>query len=562
MLSSIRNRLIIIALLVVGSIVALIPRSHTAREYVNGSMKDVTTKSIPLKYGLDLQGGVHLELELDQSQRVSSNPSRDIDLALTVMRKRIDQFGVSEPLIQKVGTGRIVIELAGLDNPTRAENIVRQNAFLEFRLTDKTGALESALPAMDRALAHLGVKAVGPAGAATNGVQALLGADSSKKADSGKKTTARKGADSAKTPADSGKVGSVLQALIQPAAGAGLGSTPGEYMVQETAVPRVDSLLKIPEVKALIPRGIDLKWSSGAISAGTEQVRFLYALEDKAIVTGSSLVDATAQVDPLTNRKVVAFQLDRAGARTFGEETGRHVGDYMAIVLDNFVQGRPPVIESRIDSRGQIELGNRSLQDAEDLALTLRAGALPIPLKIVAERQVLASLGMDSIHDGKVAGLVGTLLVIIIMVGYYRLAGVLAVFALGLYILFTFAGLAMIEATLTLPGLAGIVLSIGIAVDANVLVFERIREELIAGRTVRLAVDEGFKHAMNAIIDSNVSTVITALFLFQFGTGPVKGFAVTLIMGIAASMVTAVFVTRTLFLLWLQQRPTATSLSI
>ena len=148
------------------------------------------------------------------------------------------------------------------------------------------------------------------------------------------------------------------------------------------------------------------------------------------------------------------------------------------------------------------------------------------------------------------------------MIGYYRMSGVLAVGALGLYILFTLGGLAMIDATLTLPGLAGIVLSIGIAVDANVLIFERIREELVHGRTVRLAVDEGFKHAMNAIIDSNVSTVLTALFLFQFGTGPVKGFAVTLIMGIIASMITAVFVTRTFFMIWLQRRPDLTTLSI
>jgi preprotein translocase subunit SecD len=202
------------------------------------------------------------------------------------------------------------------------------------------------------------------------------------------------------------------------------------------------------------------------------------------------------------------------------------------------------------------------LQEAQDLALTLRAGALPVPLKVVDERLVLASLGSDSIKDGIVAGLVGTALVILIMVGYYRMAGVLAVVALALYILFTLAGLSAMNATLTLPGIAGIVLSVGIAVDANVLIFERIREELIAGRTVRLAISEGFKHAMNAIIDSNVSTVITALFLFQFGTGPVKGFAVTLIMGIAASMVTAIFVTRTFFDLWLERNPSATTLSI
>ena len=234
----------------------------------------------------------------------------------------------------------------------------------------------------------------------------------------------------------------------------------------------------------------------------------------------------------------------------------------MAIILDGRVQGRPPVIQSLIGRNGQITLGGKGLQEAQDLALTLKAGALPIPLKIVEERQVGASLGADSIRDGLTAGLVGTALVILIMIGYYRLSGVLAVLALGLYILFTIGGLSAVDATLTLPGIAGLVLSVGIAVDANVLIFERIREELVLGKTIRLSVDEGFRHAMNAIVDSNVSTVLTALFLFQFGTGPVKGFAVTLIMGIIASMITAVFVSKTFFLIWLDRRPAMSTLSI
>jgi preprotein translocase subunit SecD len=185
-----------------------------------------------------------------------------------------------------------------------------------------------------------------------------------------------------------------------------------------------------------------------------------------------------------------------------------------------------------------------------------------VPLKIVEERQVGPSLGADSITKGTIAGLVGTLLVVIIMVGIYRMSGVLAVAALAVYILFSFGALSMFGATLTLPGLAGLILSIGIAVDANVLIFERIREELELGKTVRLSIDEGFKHAMNAIIDSNVSTVMTALFLFQFGTGPVKGFAVTLTIGVIASMITAVFVTRTFYMIWLDKSPAMDTLSI
>jgi preprotein translocase subunit SecD len=548
MFLSIRSRLLLIAVLVVASVYFLFPRRVTLRERgQNGVMRDTVVTRVPLKRGLDLQGGMHLALELDQSKQVSADPKKDLDLALTVLRKRIDEFGVEEPLVQKVGDNRIVVELAGITDPGRAKAIVQRSAFLEFKITDETGSLEKALPAMDRTLRNLGVKGE-PGVEKPSAVQQLLGGDTTHKAgrDSAAKDTAA-------------VLGGVLGGLIQPS---GPGAVPGEYMVPETAFPRVDSLLNIPAVARQLPRGITLRWSAAPASVGVQPVRFLYALDEKNIVTGSNLVDAKAQLDPLTNGPIVTFELDRAGGRKFGEETGKHVGDYMAILLDGRVQGRPPVIQSRIGRNGQITLGGKALQEAQDLALTLRAGALPIPLKIVEERQVGASLGSDSIHKGITAGIVGTALVILIMLVFYRLSGVLAVFALGLYILFTLGALSMVNATLTLPGLAGIVLSIGIAVDANVLIFERIREELLHGKTVRLAIDEGFKHAMNAIVDSNVCTVLTALFLFQFGTGPVKGFAVTLILGIIASMITAVFVTRTFFMIWLQRRPALSTLSI
>ena len=560
MFASLRNRLIVIGLLVLFSIYYLIPRNQPVRERgSDGLMHEVLVKRVPLKLGLDLQGGMHLELGLDQSRVVAADPAEAINTALLVLRKRIDEFGVSERLIQKVGTDRIVVELPGIKDPARAEAVVERNAHLEFRLTDKTGALEAALPAMDRALAQLGVKTAGPeTSAATKGVEALLSGDTSKKkvADSAKKA--------GKADSTAGVVtGHILQDLIKPSSAVGIQAIPGEYAVPQAAHDRLDSLLQLPEVQRLLPRNVQLFWDQGpSLSVGAQQMDLLYALSDKPMATGANLIDAAAQIDQMSNRRIVTFELDRPGGRKFGEETGKHIGDYMAIVLDDRVQGRPPVIQSRIDRRGQIELGTQTLQQAQDLALTLKAGALPVPLRIEARREVGASLGADSIKDGMRAGLVGTVLVILIMVGYYRMAGVLAVAALGLYLLFTLAGLSAIEATLTLPGMAGIALSVGIAVDANVLIFERIREELVAGRTVRLAVEEGFKHAMNAIVDSNVATVITALFLFQFGTGPVKGFAVTLIMGIAASMITAVFVTRTFFMIWLERQPSATTLSI
>ena len=522
MASSIRNRLLVIALLIGGSIYFLFPRTVTLRvRGADGIMHDDTVTRVPLKRGLDLQGGMHLALELDQSKQVSADPKKDLDLALTVLRKRIDEFGVEEPVVQKAGDNRIVVELAGITDPARAKSIVQRSAFLEFRITDKTGALEKALPAMDRTLRGLGVKGdTGAGNGKPSAVEQLLGGDSAKPS-AAKPGAPKAGAAAAGKPAqpaaDSAAAdttpvpGGVLSGLIQAAGSAEGGGIPGEYAVPETAFPRVDSLLNIPQVARQLPRGLVLRWAAAPTSIGVQSYRYLYVLDDRPIVTGSNLEDANAQLDPLTNGSIVTFQLDRAGGRKFGEETGRHVGDFMAILLDGRVQGRPPVIQSRIGRNGQITLGNKSLQEAQDLALTLKAGALPIPLKIVEERQVGASLGSDSIRDGITAG---------------------------------------------------IVLSVGIAVDANVLIFERIREELVHGKTVRLAVDEGFKHAMNAIVDSNVSTVLTALFLFQFGTGPVKGFAVTLIMGIIASMVTAIFVTRTFFMIWLQRRPAMSTLSI
>ena len=558
MLSTIRNRLILIGLIVAGCIYSLFPREITTRvRGADGVMRDSVTREIPIRRGLDLLGGMHLGLELDQSKQVSSDVARDIDLALTVLRKRIDEFGVTEPNIQKDGDSRIVVELAGITDPARAKEIVQQSAFLEFRITNKTSAFEKALPAMDRALRSLGVSNTGAGPQRPSAVAELLGGatDSARRDSAGADSTS---ADSGAAQADTTILpGGALSSLIEPG-----GAMPGEFLVRETAYPRVDSMLNLPQVRRALPRGVELRWAAMPVSVGVESVRYLYALDDRAIVTGDKLVDAQAQLDPLTNAPTVNFELDRAGGRRFAEETGRHIGDYMAIILDGEVQGRPPVIEDRIGRSGRITLGGRTIEEARDLALTLKAGALPIPLKIVEEGQVGASLGKDAVDSGIIAGIIGSIFVVVVIVAYYRMAGVLAIGALSLYILMTLAALAALGATLTLPGLAGLILSIGIAVDGNVLIFERIREELALGKSVALSVDEGFRHAMSAIIDSNATTALTGLFLFQFGTGPVQGFAVTLIIGIVASIVTAVFVTRTFFMIWLDRRPAMSTLSI
>ncbi len=539
-MSTIRGRLIIIGLLILGSIVSLVPRNVTQRvvDQTTGRMKDTTTRRVPINLGLDLQGGIHLALEVDESKGPVPDCADAIQRAERVVRTRIDEFGTTEPVVQIIGRCRLIVELAGEKDPARAKGVIQRTAFLEFRITDMKNLFQNALPQIDAVLKKAGVRS---RGAAPSAVSQLFGGDTSKAA-----------RDSA---ADANAPGVLSSLLFQ-------GQLAGEFLVPEEQWPVVDSLIQRPDVEQLVPRGLDLRWGAQVESRGARSYRPLYAVESRPIITGEELQKATARRDPVTNQSVVEFTLSRRGGRKFGEETARHIGDYMAIILDGRVQGQPPVIRSQINTRGQIELGTKPLQEASDLALVLRAGALPAPLTIVEERTIGPSLGADSIRDGVRAGAVGVVLVILIMIGYYRLSGVLAVSALTLYCLFTLAGLSAFGFTLTLPGLAGFVLSIGIAVDANVLIFERIREELQHGKLVRTAVDEGFKHAMSAIIDSNVSTALTAFILYLVGTGPVKGFAITLIIGIAASMISAIFVVKTFFLIWLQRRPAMTTLSV
>jgi len=539
-MSTIRGRLITIGILMVISILALIPRNVTQRvmDKATGRMKDTTVRQVPINLGLDLQGGIHLALEVDESKGPVPDCADAIQRAQRVVRTRIDEFGTTEPVVQIQGRCRLIVELAGEKDPARAKSIIARTAFLEFRITDMKNLFQTTLPQIDAALRRAGVKS---RGAAPSAVSQLFGADTSKA--------------SRDSAADANAPGALSSLLFQ-------GQLAGEFLVPEEQGEVVDSLIQRPDVKQLIPRGIELKWGAQVESRGAKSYRALYAVESRPIITGEELQKATARRDQLTNQSVVEFVLSRRGGRKFGEETARHVGDYMAIILDNRVQGQPPVIKSQINTRGQIELGSKPLQEASDLALVLRAGALPAPLTIVDEQTIGPSLGADSINDGVRAGVVGVVLVILIMIGYYRLSGALAVAALTLYCLFTLAGLSAFGFTLTLPGLAGFVLSIGIAVDANVLIFERIREELVHGKSLRLAVDDGFKHAMNAIVDSNVSTALTAFILYLVGTGPVKGFAITLIIGIAASMVSAIFVVKTFFLIWLQRRPAMTTLSV
>jgi preprotein translocase subunit SecD len=269
-----------------------------------------------------------------------------------------------------------------------------------------------------------------------------------------------------------------------------------------------------------------------------------YAVERRRQVTGRDLKTARPGMGQF-NQPIVEFSLTPDGATKFGQLTGANVGKPLAIVLDGRVVSAPN-IHSQINDNGQIE-GGFTQQQVQDLSTVLRSGALPAGITYLEERTVGPSLGRDSIQEGLRAGVVGTMLVIVSMLIFYRLSGVNAIAALVLNILILFGGMGMMHSTLTLPGIAGVILTIGMAVDANVLVFERIREEMHAGRTVRSAIDTGFERAFTSIIDTHVTTLISALFLFQFGTGPIKGFAVTLTIGLLASLFTAVFVSHWIF---------------
>jgi preprotein translocase subunit SecD len=561
-MANLKYRVLLIVALFAASAWALFPRTVVERVKRNGVFVYDTVKRVPLKRGLDLQGGMHLTLEVDESKQAVANKSEALDRALKVVRQRIDEFGVSEPVVQKAGDERIIVELPGLDDPQRAQEVVQNQAFLEFQITDKTQAFEKVMGRFDEIARAQGIAAGGESkvlgdSAKPTTVTSLLtqktdtAKKDSTKADSAKAAGTTGGDSASKTPAASG---GLFSTNVQP------GQIPGQYIVPDKAYPAIERALALPAIQAAMPPGKVVRWGVDSLGTATEKFRTLYVLDARPIITGEVLTDARPSTDPVEGN-VVQFTLNNEGARRFKTETGKHVKDNMAIVLDQRVV-TAPVLNSAIGRNGQITLGGGTLQAAQDLALVLRAGALPVPLKVAEVRQIGASLGQDSINKGVLALGVAVLLIVVIMIGYYKFAGLLAVVALIMYLVYTLAMLAGFHAVLTLPGLAGFVLSIGIAVDANVLIFERIREELDHGKSVRLAIDEGFRHALSAIIDTSATTILSGMVLYQYGTGPVRGFAVTLVAGLVASLFTAIFVTRTFFLLWLDRSRGTQTLSI
>ena len=560
-MSNLKSRLAIIGVLIVASVFALLPRDVEQRQRrPDGTFFDTVVKRVPLKRGLDLQGGMHMTLEVDESRRPVVDKKEAITKALTVVRNRIEGFGVSEPVIQLAGDDRIIVELPGIDDRERAMSVVQDQAYLEFKIVDESRSLERVLPRLDQIARAQGGAAAAPGAAPAaqpapkSGLEGLLSASDSAGTDSAKTVAS---ADTAAAAIDSAKLttGGPFSSLLQQ------GGMPGEYYVSADNESRLVAYLSTPAIQQALPPGKQMLLSSDTTRIANELYRAVYVVDSRPIITGEYITDAQPQQDPLEGT-LVQFSLNNEGGRRFRTETGRNIQKNMAIILDGRVMGRPPTIQSAIGTRGQITMGGRELQAAQDLALVLRAGALPTPLKVAEIRTIGPSLGADAIRRGVQSGLLGIALVIVIMVAYYRFSGVLAVGGLAFYALTTLAFLAAFDATLTLPGIAGFILSIGMAVDANFLQFERIREELARGKTPRLAVDEGFRNSWSAIVDTHVTTALTAAVLYQYGTGPVKGFAVTLIAGVASSMVSAVFVVRTLFLVWLSRTRGNKALSI
>jgi protein-export membrane protein SecD len=557
-------RYFVIVAVMVWTVWALIPtvryyRLPVEKRVALSADKEAKFVDKALKLGLDLQGGMHLVLELDDSQ-LSDNAKKDaLDRVLKIVRNRVDQFGVAEPNIQKQGEQRIIVQLPGLQDPGRAKNLLGQTALLEFRLVRETEEIRLAIQDLDRALQ--GVQLRG-AVVDTTGIAPEAPADTTTVSHAAKpaQTSAKSDTTVAAqaTPFDSlmtklpgsQEVEVPLKEIAKdrPFSSNLVSLYGGAAVVNEDSRQAVDLLLSTPQAQRVIPRQSEFLWDAESRPLENGGVgRLLYLVEKKATLTGNTLVNATTNPNPDDPSSLdVSFELNREGGLIFSRFTGENIGRRIAIVLDHKIRSAP-VVQSKIPGgQGRIT-GKFSDEEAGDLAIVLRAGAFPAPVSVVEERTVGPSLGRDSIRASGRAAAISIVIVIAFMAFYYHLSGFLASGAMVFHVLMTLALLATLRASLTLPGIAGLILTFGMSVDANVLVFERIREELAKAKTVRSAIDAGYRRAFTTILDSNLTALITALVLYQFGTGPIKGFATTLGLGLATSMFTAVLCTHVVY---------------
>jgi len=486
-------------------------------------------KNTSLNLGLDLQGGMHLVLEVDKEGLPADQASDVMERALEVIGNRIDQFGVAEPSIQREGDDRIIVQLPGLQDEQRAKRLIGRTALLEFVPVETPDQTDLTIRAIDRALRDT-LAAHGELPPEPAEGMALSEAEQMER----------------ERPFSSRiRFSMQIPFFLEEDV---------DWAEEQLARLDLDAVLPPDPEDPTRPR-VRLGWDSETRTLQDEkEYRAFYVLTSEALMTGSVVISADIRPgldSDYPNAPGVSMRLTRAGGRAFADHTGNHIGEYVALVLDGVIHSAP-VIRSRIPAGTPASItGNFTDEEARDLTILLRAGKLPAPMTIVEERTVGPSLGRDSVRQGVRAMMIGGLLVIIFMLVYYRAAGAVAVGALAGNILLIVAFMSSLPVSpkpaLTLPGLAGIILTIGMAVDANVLIFERIREELRNQKTIRAAIRDGYERAFTTILDANVTTLIAAAVLLRFGSGPIKGFAVTLSLGILASMFTAIVATRVVF---------------
>ncbi len=468
-----------------------------------------------------------------------------VSRAQEIIRNRIDQYGVSEPSIQRQGERRIIIELPGIAKEEEARQLLQGTALLEFKLVKDPEFTFNIMKKIDEVLAGKNLDDSTATDSTVAGDTTATAKDSlvasndttSAVDDTAKSDTTNK----QMTPEEFRKEHPFFAiALLDPE-----GRTADAY-VEANNREKLMKMLSRPDVQKVIPNNVEFAFSAKSIKGAQGQdFYFLYLLNKNPELTGGVVTNAVATLDPTTSAPIVSMEMNSEGATEWARITGANVQKRCAIVLDGVVFSAPVINGKITGGRSQIE-GMANLDEAKLLEIVLKAGALPAPVEIIEERTIGPSLGQDSVAQGTNSMIFGYLLVAIFMIIYYQKSGTLSALALALTILFIFGILAGFRATLTLPGIAGIVLTMGMAVDANVLIFERIREELAIGKTVRAAVDSGYSKALSAIIDSNITTMLTGVILYQFGSGPIQGFALTLMIGIITSLFSALVLVRVL----------------
>lgn len=521
-----------------------------------GSLTTLEQKAIRL--GLDLQGGIHVVLRVKLEELNKAEKEDAVERAIQIIRNRIDGLGVTEPQIQKQGNDRIIVDLPGFTDASRAEQLIGQTALLEFKMIESAENANLIISRIDSVIA------------AYEKAKAGETEDTSASADTLAATTEDADTSTIKTS-------DILAELM----GDSLVDTAGLFDFDETlslsendrplssrldpilfnnrtgvswpgfAVNKdqralIDRWLNLPETKKQIPIDVQFAWSTRSQITNQREVYYLYILKRKVQFLGKFLEGIAPSRDNFGG-PMVQFRLSGDASARFAQLTGANIDKPMAILLDDKVESAP-MIQSKIRGNGQITMGSSAtFENARDLSIVLKAGALPAPVEIIEKNVVGATLGADSIKKGFFSSLIGLALVFMYIAVYYRLSGIIANVGLVFNIFFLLAFMAGLGATLTMPGIAGIILTIGISIDANILIFERIREELRTGKTVRASIDAGYNRAFIAIFDSHVTTLITAGALFLLGSGPIKGFAVTLFVGVSISLYTAYVITKQIF---------------